>query len=285
MVEAGLIVARWLHLAAVTGLFGLALFPLYAPATALGGKAAARTFGALAGLALLSGLAWFYFTAASMAGSLAEAATTVPTVLTGTDFGPIWAARLALALLLCLPVMRSLPRIQAGLAALLLASLALTGHARLQEGLLGWVHGASDAAHLLAAGAWLGALAAFALLLVRAPDDIETARALAGFSKVGSIAVAVLLVSGVANGALILGAIAPLFATLYGRLLCAKVALFLLMVALAGLNRVRLVPALGVGRSGPVLVRLRWHVAGELGLGILVLAIVAAIGTLDPTAG
>jgi len=41
---------------------------------------------------------------------------------------------------------------------MLLVSLAGVGHSQIEEGAAGAVHVVSDAAHLLAAGAWLGGL-------------------------------------------------------------------------------------------------------------------------------
>ncbi|HEX7759436.1 MAG TPA: copper homeostasis membrane protein CopD [Caulobacteraceae bacterium] len=286
MTEVGLILARWLHYGAVTTQFGLALFLLYAPRTRLGREPATRrTTAVLAWLALASGVGWLLFSTASMAGDLASTPGALSTVLFETDFGPIWTGRMALALMLCLPPIRHRTRIQMILAGLLLASLALTGHARLHEGAVGWVHGASDAAHLLAAGTWLGALAAFVILLRQAPDDAETARALGDFSTVSSIAVTVLLASGLANTWFVLEAPTLLVTSLYGRLLMLKVGLFALMVALAGANRFRLVPALkAASDSSGVANQLRRHALAELALGAAVLLVVAGLGTLDPAA-
>ena len=44
------------------------------------------------------------------------------------------------------------------LSAVLLASLAGVGHSQIEDGWAGVIHEASDVAHLLAAGAWLGGL-------------------------------------------------------------------------------------------------------------------------------
>ncbi len=285
MVEAGLIASRWLHYAAVTGLFGLVLFPLYAPRTALSDARGSR-FAAvvLAAVAAGSALAWFVFAVAVMAGDMAQALATIPMVLTGSDFGPTWAVRVAMALALCLPAVARAKGINTVLAGLLLASLALTGHARVHDGLVGWLHVSADALHLLAAGAWLGALAAFLWLLRSAPEDPATARAMSDFARIGSLAVAVLVASGAANAWLVLGAVQPLFTTLYGRLLLLKLALFAGMLALAGLNRFRLAPALAKAPTPSVLRGLRRHVLGEQGLGLAVLLVVSVIGTLDPTA-
>src|SRR3546814_20881518 len=49
--------------------------------------------------------------------------------------------------------------------AIALATLAWTGHGAIDEGNRRYMHFASDIFHLLAAGGWMGALAAFALLL------------------------------------------------------------------------------------------------------------------------
>jgi putative copper resistance protein D len=141
---------------------------------------------------------------------------------------------------------------------------------------------ANDAVHLLAAGAWLGALAAFVILLRSAPRAPETVRVLADFSLVGMLAVAALAATGLVNAWLVLGGVTPLFTTLYGRLLILKVALFGLMLALAALNRFRLVPALESGLDDGALRRLKAHVAGEQLLGLAVLLSVAVLGTLDP---
>src|SRR3546814_563986 len=55
-------------------------------------------------------------------------------------------------------------------AAIALATLAWTGHGAADEGLLGWVHLGADITHLLAAGIWVGALAALCLLIFRPAD-------------------------------------------------------------------------------------------------------------------
>lgn len=283
MIEVGLILSRWLHYAGVTALFGLSLFRLYAPQTAVAAGGRWRWLVSAALLALLSGIAWFYFAVASIAGSTADVAATLPTVLTATDFGPIWSARLLLALILCAPALARRRALHAALAGGLVASIAFTGHARIHEGALGWLHVGSDAVHLLAAGTWLGALTAFLLLLRQAPREVATARSLSEFSRVGIAAVATLTITGALNGWLILGGILPLFSGLYGRLLMVKVGLAIGMVAFAAHNRLRLVPALEVAGDETAVAHLRRSIVGEQALGIAVLLIVAALGALDPT--
>ena len=75
-----------------------------------------------------------------------------------------------------------------------------------------------------------------------------------------------------------------LLGSLYGRLLVAKVGLFGAMLALASVNRFRLVPALTADPTTDAANSLRRHLIAELALGLGVLAIVSIIGTLDPTA-
>jgi putative copper resistance protein D len=107
---------------------------------------------------------------------------------------------------------------------------------------------------------------------------------LAEFARVGTVAVAALVLSGVANALLVLGDWRALFRTLYGFLLLTKLALFVGMLAFAAANRFRLVPALAKSPDRAVVRHLRGHVLGEQILGLVVLLIVSVIGTLDPTA-
>ena len=170
MIEAGLVASRWFHYAATTVLFGLAAFSLYARRPALSERWARLSLAAAAVAAAASGVAWFYFSTAAMVGDLASVPSNIPTVLTRTDFGPLWAGRTAVALLLCLPWINQRPLPAAIVSGALLASLSLTGHARMHDGALGILHIASDSLHLLCAGLWLGALAAFVELLWSAPE-------------------------------------------------------------------------------------------------------------------
>src|SRR5262245_48995563 len=108
LMDAGLIAARFLHLATVMSLFGLALFPLYScPSRA--GELPARFTGWLsvslrltALLAVASALAWGLLTVANMAGTLGAVADrdTLLFVLGETDFGRVWLVRLVLFVVL-----------------------------------------------------------------------------------------------------------------------------------------------------------------------------------------
>src|SRR6185312_9042203 len=130
-------------------------------------------------------------------------------------------------------------------AGLSLASLAFVGHAADMEGLAGLGHELNQAAHLLAAGAWLGGLWPLHALLRRAgPDEPAVADGVAHFSQMGYIAVALVAATGIVNTCMLVGTIKALFGTAYGRLLIVKVALYLAMVAIALTNRLVLAPRL-----------------------------------------
>ncbi len=96
------------------------------------------------------------------------------------------------------------------------------------------------------------------------------------------IAVALVVSSGIVNAVLLLDSPTALIATTYGRLLVAKILLVLGVIALGGLNRQVLMPRIAESsgvRGARGLVR---SVAVEIGLGVAVLAIVGALGTVSP---
>lgn len=74
--------------------------------------------------------------------------------------------------------------------------------------------------------------------------------------------------------------------TPYGKLLIIKLLLFVGMLALAGLNRWRLTPGLGIairnGDTASAIIGLRRSLLVEGGAALAILALVAWLGTLDP---
>ncbi|WP_454754871.1 CopD family protein [Cupriavidus basilensis] len=118
----------------------------------------------------------------------------------------------------------------------------------MDDGALRYVHLASDIAHLMAAGAWVGALTAFVLLARPSATPGKVAllsRTSNGFAQVGTLVVATLTITGAVNYWLIVGPILPdLSITSYGGLLVSKLALFAMMLALAAANSFRLSPQL-----------------------------------------
>ncbi len=184
--------------------------------------------------------------------------------------------------------------ITACLAAVLLASLAGTGHAQIEEGWMSLVHVGADAAHLLAAGAWLGGLVplGFILLSHSMRDEepiVDVDWILLRFSSMGYVAVGTLAASGLINSWFLVGSVTSLLTTLYGQILLAKLGLFGAMLALAAANRFWFVPRMiktEDSRAPAVwLGRLRYHVLGEQFLGLMVLLAVSVLGTMRPAVG
>jgi copper resistance protein D len=260
---------------------------------------------AAAAAALISGLLWFVFSVANMSGTMAGIADQemLWTVVNETTFGSVWMARMVLAVIPTVIAARPFRKATAGrdlitacLAAVLLASLAGTGHAQIEEGWIGLVHVGADAAHLLAAGAWLGGLVPLGFILlnysIRGGEPIvDVDRILLRFSSMGYVAVATLVASGLINSWFLVGSVSSLLTTLYGQILLAKAAFFAAMLALAAANRFWLVPRMietRAGRSGEPavwLARLRYHVLGEQFLGLMVLLAVSVLGTMRPAIG
>jgi putative copper resistance protein D len=107
-----------------------------------------------------------------------------------------------------------------------------------------------------------------------------------GFSTLGIASVATVLASGIVNTWGLAGSVPALIGTDYGRLLLVKVALFVVMVSVAAINRLRLTPRLLQGADDSArrdaLRQLRNNSLIEAGIGAVILLIVGALGTLPP---
>ncbi len=295
--EAAQGLARGIHVAAAMSIFGSASFqvlvapPAHAAASTDGRlrrRLAALGWSALA-LALLAALAWLGFQAAAFADgdSVGEILAAVPLILFDTHFGPLIAARFALLVPACLILAGAVPR---GRPTLALAALLAAGALELQV-LLG--HGismqggervllvASEALHLLAAGAWLGGLLPL-MLLVAAWTPADSAGIVRRFSSLGTACVAALAATSLVQAWLLIGGLPGLIGTDYGLLALAKLALFVGLLALAALNRFRLRPRL----AGPGAEATRWSllrsILGESALGLGVLAVAGMLLMLAP---
>jgi putative copper resistance protein D len=256
-------------------------------------------------LAVLSGAAWLVLTAAEMSGQPAAevfSQDVLPTVLLQTDFGRDWVARFVLAcglaaafVPLLSPQRRPSPWLKTIVtiaAAAFVGSLAWAGHAIGGQGVEGILHPAADVLHLIAAAAWVGALIPLALLLQetgRTGDSLAVARAATlRFSTLGIASVATLVVTGLVNSWYLVGNLAALVGTDYGRLLIAKVVVFCAMVAIAAVNRLRLTPRIvqetNLDGAQRAVRQLRSNAAIEAAAGAVVIAIVAVLGTTPPAA-
>ncbi|HEV3183642.1 MAG TPA: copper homeostasis membrane protein CopD [Xanthobacteraceae bacterium] len=307
MIDA-LIAVRAFHVAATVAAAGTIVFRLWIadPAVRGAGALGARLGGqfdrmawASLALAVASAAAWLLLVAADMSERPVAAVLTggvLPTVLASTRFGHVWIARLAVAAALAVYLLRprsderpfSVRAIVAGLlAAALLGALALAGHGGATPGATGIVHLASDAAHAIAAGIWVGGLVPLALLFAAARRDADD-RALAAaraatrrFSTLGIACVATLLATGIVNTIFLVGSVPALLGTPYGQLLTVKIALFLVMVATAAVNRLKLTPRLPDG-AAEAMRPLQRNSLFEAALGLVILVIVGALGAIPP---
>lgn len=100
--------------------------------------------------------------------------------------------------------------------------------------------------HLLAAAFWIGALAPLssAALLPTGADLLHR------FGNIAAFGVAVLIIAGTALAYLLSGSLAALFGSAYGLGLLFKVGIVSALLALAAMNKVRLVPALRAEKPG-----------------------------------
>jgi copper resistance protein D len=307
-----LVIARAFHLASTLLLAGTLLFRCFVAAPVFRAKAGGvledelrirlvRVVWVALAVVVISGAAWLVFLAAEIgdvpvADAMSQGLAQV--VLTQTEFGNAWTLRLEiaslLAVLLLLPATNpgftsATDMICAMLAAGLAGSLAWSGHATATAGFDGTINLASDVLHLVAAGAWLGALWPLAILLGRARsagDPISAAiahQATRRFSLLGIVCVAAILATGIINTYEILGPLALSIETDYNRLLLVKIGLFIAMLCVAAVNRQRLTPRLSSeGDRVRAMRQLQRNSMTEAGLGLLILAIVAVLGRIAP---
>jgi putative copper export protein/mono/diheme cytochrome c family protein len=298
-----LIAVRAVHVAASVAAAGAVLFRLWVAAPALRsvGSLPWRTrldrqlntiaWSSLA-VVFVSAAVWLLLIAAEVSGQplgdvLGSGA--VATLLASTRFGHVWLARIAIALALGVYLLRAKPDVSPlspqGCAA---GALAFAGHGGATPGAAGVVHLMADMAHAIAAGIWVGGLLPLALLLAaaRSTSDapaLDAARdATRRFSNLGLVSVATLLATGIVNTIFLAGSVPALLGTPYGRLLSLKIFLFLAMVAIAAVNRLKLTPQLLAGLWASALRRLQRNASIEAALGLVIIVIVGALGTMPP---
>ncbi|MBI4588843.1 MAG: CopD family protein [Candidatus Rokubacteria bacterium] len=302
------LISRWVHLGAGVFLVGTFAFLLLAgrsdrPTALTWERGLLRWTRWAAGLLLLSGLLSLSYQAAVVTGHFGDAlsASTMLRLISATQFGTVWLLRHGLLLLLAAVILLR-EREDSGwdwaafrgegilLGATGLGLMAWAGHAAAVEP-WGLAATGADALHLLAVGVWLGGLGPLCLLLRMAgqpagadarPFAVLAARS---FSQVAFVAMLTLAATGVWNSWHQVGNFASLAGTRYGRLLLLKLGLLLPIVALAAVNRLRLLPALSgevdaVGR--PAMRRLALFVGIELALGAAILAVVILMASTPP---
>jgi copper transport protein len=220
--------------------------------------------GAVASIGLLGlDLLGLPMTALATAAPWTIAATTTagPAVLVGI-----------LAMLMAIAALGS-ARYGRALAAIALAgvgaSLAISGHAATASPQ--WLMRPAVFLHGLGAAFWIGALAPLAAGMTM--PTAATLPVLNRFSRIALPVVGGLALTGLVLAIVQLGRLSALVETPYGLILLGKLALVVLLLGLAGLNRTRLVPALARGsKAAPALKR---AIMLECVLAVAILAVVA----------
>ncbi|BFT65066.1 copper homeostasis membrane protein CopD [Pseudomonas moorei] len=286
-------------------LFGLALFGLYSLKGKERADGAVLNFGSLLGGTALIGILLSMAAMLHMAKTMSGMSSVMELhhhilqmMLMDTDVGLTWMARIAslTVAVIAATLNRRAPALSLWLVtvcgAIALATLAWTGHGAMDEGSRRYLHFTSDIVHLLGAGSWLGALAAFALLLrsTHLTGDLQIrllARTLTGFELAGTLIVATLAITGIVNYLMVVG---PAFETLtsstYGALLSLKVFLFAGMLVFAAVNRFHLSPLLErsiqSGTHTIAINALRRSMILEFSVAVIIMGLVAWLGTLSP---
>ncbi|AWA40499.1 copper resistance protein CopD [Pseudomonas fluorescens] len=268
-------------------LFGLALFGLYSVDAVLRFRPMLRGMALIGALLSVAGLVLM---TRAMSGETEFAALWphLQMMVLETDVGLAWTLRMiALIAVVIWPGLW----LASMAGAVALASLAWSGHGAMDNA---W-HLLSDILHLLAAGAWLGAM--LALILMARLDALcsearirSLADSVKRFEGVGAAIVLILSVTGVANYLFIVGpTLGEVLLGSYGILLAIKVVLFGGMLVLAALNRFHLGPlleqSLRAGQHQVAANALRRSVALELMIALLIVGLVAWLGTLSPEPG
>lgn len=281
-------------------LFGLAAFGLYGlrgrerrsgeVLPFAGFLATTALVGVLLSMAGMLCMAW------SMSGvsDWAELRPHVEMMVLETDVGTSWSLRVLALILATVAATQSkrwptaslwLVTLAAGAA---VATLAWAGHGAMDEGERRTWHLITDFLHLWAAGAWVGALAAFVLLLRQAEHRLSVlARTLTGFETAGAVIVLVISMTGAVNYLFIVGPTLDILPdSLYGQLMALKLGLFMAMLTFAALNRFHLSPLLEqarqTGEHRVAVNALRRSMALELSVAVIILGLVAWLGTLSP---
>jgi putative copper resistance protein D len=280
-----LVIARGLFVACALSGFGAALFATTLMAPVIEGPIERRVRSVMRlslATALPIGLAWLALEARSMAGArtLAETVAAIPEVLFHTSFGYVLASQgFAIAgALAAMAILRWPSLLALGFAGLAVLLEGCHGHgfAMADNALL-----LSQALHLLASGAWLGAL--IPLLIVVRDAPLSTAELAARrFATLGSISVAVLAGTALYQGFVLSGGLRGLTGTAYGGVLLTKAAIFALLLALAAVNRWRLTPALDGPDAETARRGLISSIAAETALGLLVVLAASALSSLEP---
>jgi copper transport protein len=151
------------------------------------------------------------------------------------------------------------------------------GHAAAQT-TLRWPNVVGQWVHVVAAGVWIGGLAAL-LMATRGEPDVDKAHVVRRFSTLAAFTLVVVAVTGVLRALNEIDGWDELFSSGYGRTVIAKVVGIVVLAGLGALNRYRSVPA--ASRNLSLLRRVgRVEVFG----GIVVIALAGLLASISPPA-
>lgn len=292
-------IARGLALASTLSEFGTLVFCLFVAGPAVGGldaetaQALARQFTrilrwSLAG-AVFGGLTLLPLQTAEMTGeaTLSAIIAAAPFVLAETTFGHALALRILL-LVVAVYVAASLQSRRRTALATLCAGAAVALQAR-----MGHAAAAEDVSvsigetlHVLAAGAWIGALLPLRQAIIALPGP-SAERAARRFSALGGACVLILVATAVAQSGALIGDFGGWFGTPYGWMALAKIGLFAALLGFAALNSILLTPRL-LGRSGLALAlakrAIALSIALETAVGLAAIFTASGLAVLEPGA-
>jgi putative copper resistance protein D len=279
-VDAGLVAIRFATFVLAILNFGGACFALYAPAGRSLASGPALRLLAPAGLALAA-LGYLVLLGREASGTAGlPTLQVVSELVEATGFGRALAVTVAAAALLAAFGIVAGRWARTVLAGAALAALAFVGHGADGEGLERATKLGLMGLHLMAVGAWLGALPRlWQALADRGPAALQL---LARFGRVGGIAVALVVASGLGTLGFIWAGVGGKLGPDYLSALLVKLGLVAGLFALAALNRFRLTP-LANREPDRALPALRRSIVLEQAMGIAAIASVALLGQLDPS--
>lgn len=283
---------RWAELVALLTLVGLVTFRLAVITAAHWSESSVRDVNDR--LLRFANALWVLFIVATLTRAFAEAEL-LPTsesrvhalgiLVKSTQWGHGWAIGFGGAILLLIGlVIARVPGMTGWVIAavgVIIAALGetLTGHSVTSSHPALAV--ASDIAHLLAGGGWLGGLAALMLAglpsLKRLPTNEASAqgsRLLQAFHGTATECVILILVTAVISAWLRLGTFSALWVSPYGNMLLRKIFFVIVALGLGWYHATRIVPARW---TGDVVARFRRSAAVELFIGLIIVAITALL--------
>ena len=155
----------------------------------------------------------------------------------------------------------------------------------------------ADVVHVLSMSAWVGGLVML-LLAVRVarrhlpPGDSTSllAQVVGLFSRLAIVVVALIIITGAIQSIVLVGSLPAFVETAHGRLVLAKIALMVLLLALGAYNQRRSLPRLrklaeGRQEPGRAAAILRRAVAAEVALVLVVIGVTSVLVAASPAGG